>query len=146
MSRLMRMRSGFPWMWMDRDLESLLSWPQWSGQSTVSAGTWFPLDLVETADGYRAVAEIPGVTRDQIEISLDANVLAIRVNKPMPEQREGDSVHLRERMFGEFTRSVALPKDIDPNAVEAELSDGLLVVTVGKREESKPRQIQIRTQ
>jgi HSP20 family protein len=85
------------------------------------------------------------VLLEGLEVALEANVLSIRVKKTASELRENDSVHVRERVFGEFRRSISLPRDIDPERVSAECRDGVLVVSVGKAAQAKARQIDVRT-
>jgi HSP20 family protein len=146
MSKLVRVGRGMPFELFPRDLGAFLgNWPWFSGEGHVQSGSWFPIDLVETQEGYRVIAEVPGVPRDALAVSLEANVLSIRVTKAVPQPGEGESVHVRERVFGEFTRSISLPRDIDPENVSAECRDGVLEVTVGKSAQAKPRQIDVRT-
>ncbi len=144
MTKLMRVnRGGDAIEAMRRDMESLLGYaPRFSGEGRI-ATAWFPIDLVETADGYKVVAEVPGVPKEDIEISLEDNVLTLKVSKRMAELAEGDSVHVRERVFGDFTRSISLPRDIDADRVTAGRDNGIVTVSIPKAESSKPRQIQI---
>lgn len=143
MTRLMRVQRGNPIDAMRRDNEGLWDWaPRFGGEGHYSTA-WFPMDLVETTDGYQVVAEVPGVPKESIQIALEDNVLTIKVDKQPAQTDEGDSVHVRERTFGEFTRSISLPRDIDADKVSAGRENGLLTVRVPKAESSKPRQIQI---
>jgi HSP20 family protein len=138
-------RTRNPWSLLPAEVERLFDvWPNWLGQGTLSPGAWFPMDLTETQNEYVIVAEIPGVPKDNVDVSLEENVLTIHVNKPAPEVGEDDSVHTRERVFGEFRRSLRLPRDVDVDRVKAQHRDGLLEIRLPKREESKPKQIAIK--
>lgn len=137
-------RSRNPQAHPSNDMERLLdAWPHWLGQGRLSTGAWFPMDLMETENDYMIVAEVPGVPKENVDVSLEENVLTIHVNKPAPEIGEDDSVHSRERVFGEFRRSLRLPRDVDVEHVDAHHKDGILEIRLPKREESKPRQISV---
>jgi HSP20 family protein len=144
MTQLMRtQRPGDPLEAVRREMEALLGYaPQLSSQGRL-ATAWFPIDLVETAEGYELAAEVPGVSKEDIQISLQGNVLTISVTKRACEESEGESVHVRERVFGEFARSVSLPVGIDADNVTATWDNGVLTVRIPKVASSKPRQIQI---
>ncbi len=144
MSQLIRINRKDPFSLLRREVDSLLDgMTHWGSEGHLMSGTWFPLDLVETPEGYEVSAEVAGVERDAVEISLDSNVLSIRVVKSPPPPVEGQSVHLRERVYGEFSRSVSLPRDVDTSEVKAGYSDGLLVVRIPKSQDSKPKRIAI---
>lgn len=144
MTKLMRVqRGGDALDSVRREMEALLGYaPRFSGEGRLSTA-WFPIDLVETTEGYEVIAEVPGVPKDDILISLEDNVLTIKVSKRIADSAEGDSVHLRERVFGEFTRSISLPRDIDADGVSAGRDNGLLTVRIPKADSARPRQIQI---
>jgi HSP20 family protein len=144
MSQLIKINRRDPFSLLRREVDSLLDgMTQWGSEGHLMSGTWFPIDLAEAADGYEVSAEIAGVERESIEISVDRNVLTIRVVKAPPVPEEGRSVHLRERVYGEFSRSVSLPRDVDTGDVKASYSDGLLTIRVPKAESSKPKRIAI---
>jgi len=145
MGKLVRVGRGNPFEFLQGELDRLYtSWPSVFGEGRLASGAWIPLDLIEGDEGYRVVAEVPGVPKDAISLSVEANVLTLRVQKEVPAPAEGESLHARERVFGEFTRSVSLPRDIDVDRIAAEYTDGVLTVTIGKSERAKPRHIEIR--
>jgi HSP20 family protein len=98
-------------------------------------------EVRERADSYVLVADLPGVKLDDLDISLQTGVLTVAgAREPLPRV-DGESFYVRERRFGAFSRSFALPELADPDRVEARLTDGVLTITVGKRSEARPRKI-----
>jgi HSP20 family protein len=111
-----------------------------------SAGfdSWAPaLDVYEDKDNVIVRAELPGMKKEAIEISLNENVITVSGERKNEKKYEGSKTSREERFFGSFTRSVALPTAVDSNRVKATYKDGLLTVTLPKAESAKPRQIQI---
>ena len=108
------------------------------------SGTRYPrIDLTETKDALELSAELPGVSKDDVKISLTQNVLSISGERKAPALPE-DAYSLREeRNFGTFDRSIELPVAVDTDKVKANFRDGMLVITLAKREEAKPREIQV---
>lgn len=107
-------------------------------------GNWIPpVDVVEEADRIVLRAEIPGVRQDAIDISFAEGVLTIRGDRPFEKETETRHYHRIERVYGNFARSFTLPRTVDPERITASFTDGILEVTVPKRDEAKPRQIRI---
>src|SRR6201998_3484561 len=103
---------------------------------------WVPLaDLSETHDAYVVKAELPGVQKDQVNIQLQDRELVISGEVPEPESGNG-SRHRSSRRTGRFELRTYLPGDVNADAVTAQLSDGVLTVTVPKSEAAKPRKIE----
>ncbi|MEQ8676705.1 MAG: Hsp20/alpha crystallin family protein [Aggregatilineales bacterium] len=103
------------------------------------------LDVNETDDDYTIVADLPGVSADNIHINLHDGVLTI--NAEIPEQtieREGERSLIRERRYGRFSRSVRLPQAVNDASVEADYDGGILKLTLPKAEEVKPKAIPVR--
>jgi HSP20 family protein len=96
-------------------------------------------------DGQRlhAEAEVPGFKMDDIEVSVMGNQLTIKGHRGF-ETQEGTTFHRRERRTGEFTRSLTLPVDVDPDKVEATLADGVLTVVMPKAEAALARKIAVK--
>jgi HSP20 family protein len=110
-----------------------------------SRGAWTPpVDIYET-DGRDIVlkAELPGLTREQIEVTVENNVLTIRGERRPEEGIAQDKYHRMERVAGAFSRSFTLPNTLDAGRVRADYRDGVLTVAVPVREETRPRQIQV---
>jgi HSP20 family protein len=109
---------------------------------------WVPLaDLSETDDAYVVKAELPGVGKDQVNIELQDRELVISGEIPEPDSGDGTGDgsrrHRSSRRTGRFELRIYLPGDVSADAVTAQLSDGILTVTVPKSEAAKPRKIEI---
>ena len=88
-------------------------------------------------------AEIPGMNKDDIDITVENFLLTIRGEKKTEQAVKDEQFHRVERSYGAFTRSFALPHTVDSNNVQAEYKDGVLTVKLPIREEAKPRQIKV---
>ena len=102
-------------------------------------------DVIESEAGIRVVAELPGLTAEDIELDLENNVLTIRGEKN-EERTEGDeqgTYHLAERRYGTFSRSFVLPRDVDPDGIEAQFENGVLTIRIPKSEKARRRRIEI---
>lgn len=107
--------------------------------------TTFPaLNIWEEGDTLFAEAELPGVSKDDIEVYAVGNELTIKGSR-QPCQCEEVTYHRRERGTGEFTRVVTLPIEVDTEKVQASLKDGVLTITLPKAEEAKPKKISVKT-
>jgi len=106
---------------------------------------WAPkVDVYEDKDNLLVKAELPGMRKEDIEISLHQGSLIISGERKVEsEDKDGDSSR-SERFFGRFQRALELPKPVDPNQVTATYRDGILTVKLAKTEESKPRQITVK--
>lgn len=99
--------------------------------------------MFQDKDNVFVKAELPGMKKEEIEISLHDGILSIGgERKHEAESRKGDSFR-SERYFGRFHRSVTLPTAVDSTKVKAAYKDGILTVTLPKAEEAKPKQIQV---
>ena len=87
---------------------------------------------------------MPGVKDEDLEISLQNGVLTISGTRSSEEKVEGEATYVYERQYGSFSRSFALPEVADPDKVEARLNSGVLVVKVGKKQEARPRKIELK--
>ncbi len=101
------------------------------------------VDISETPDAYEISASIPGVKPEEVDITLDNNTLTIRGEVREEQERDNQRYHVRERRVGVFARSIILPSDIDANAVEARMENGVLKLHLPKMEESKSKRIQV---
>lgn len=112
---------------------------------TVSGGYVPPMDVVETGDEVLCHLEVPGMSRDDLEIRAEGNVLTISGEKKMQQEQDAKDGGFRsvERRYGRFERSFALPRTVDPSRVRASYDNGVLTIRLPKAEESKPRKIQI---
>ena len=107
---------------------------------------WSPaVDIYEDKDKYTVKAELPGMKKEDIDVSLDGDTLTISgERKEEAEKKEGEG-YRSERFFGRFQRSVTLPTAVQSNKIEAAYKDGILTVNVPKSEEAKPKQIQVKS-
>ncbi len=105
---------------------------------------WAPaLDLYEDKDNLVVTAEVPGIKKEDIDISLHDGNLTIAGERKVEKQYGENETQRSERFFGRFQRTVSLPKAVDGNAVKASYKDGILTVTLPKAPEAKPKQIEV---
>ena len=105
---------------------------------------WTPaMDLVETGDHFVLRADLPGMEQSDVTIELEDNVLTVSGERKPEHESKQEGFYRLERAFGSFARSLTLPKGIDPEAVTAEFTNGVLEVRVPKPEVRKPRKIEI---
>jgi HSP20 family protein len=140
-----------PWSASDRwntlrnELNSFFDLPLWTnvergGQLFTG---WSPaLDLYESGDNVVAVVELPGMRKEDIEISLHDGTLTISGERKR-ESTDGEKAQRTERYVGTFRRSITLPTRVDPSKVVATYQDGILKVILPKAEEAKPKQIKV---
>jgi HSP20 family protein len=107
-------------------------------------GLWAPaVDIYEQGTDIVLKAELPGVDPKDVDIRLENNVLSLRGQRKLEGEVKRESYHRVERSYGTFSRSFTLPTVVDQAAIKAEFKDGLLQVVLPKREEAKPKQIQV---
>lgn len=110
------------------------------------SGANFPvLNVGTTPEAIEVMALAPGLDPAGLELTVDRGLLVLAGERKsqLPEDRERTSVHTQERFTGRFRRVVTLPEDADPAKVDATYRDGILRVTVAKRESSRPRRIEV---
>lgn len=131
---------------LQREVDRLFGDALGSRNAPATAGAWAPaLDVEETEDDFTLHVELPGVAPDDVEVSLEENVLTIAGERRFYEDRESEGFRRVERSFGRFHRAVRLPDRVDADGVTATHRDGLLTISVPKAEESKPRRIEVKT-
>lgn len=109
-----------------------------------SAKGWLPpVDIHEENDKIVLRAEIPGINREDIELSVENGTLTLRGEKKQEKQVESENGFRQERFYGSFARSFVLPSLIDSDRIQATYRDGVLEVVVPKAEEAKPKKIKI---
>lgn len=109
-----------------------------------SPGAVFPLvNITEDANNYYIRAELPGMKAEDLDIQVIGRSLTIAGERTIPAEEEGATYHRREREAGKFSRIMSLPGDIDTDAVDARMDNGLLTVRIPKAEAVKPRQIAV---
>jgi HSP20 family protein len=118
--------------------------PLESGE-TLSQRAWVPaVDIRETAESLVLTAELPGLSRDDVDITLENSVLTLRGERKFERDENQGNYHRIERSYGTFSRSFTLPANVQGEAVKASFENGVLTVEIPKREESRPRKIAIK--
>ena len=102
------------------------------------------VDVTETDEDYRVSLELPGLTKDEIDISLEEGALSISGEKKEEEREEKENFVRVERSYGSFSRRIPLPAGVDEGGVEASYKDGILRVRLPKSAETRGRRIEIR--
>lgn len=106
---------------------------------------WLPtIDLFDDRDHLVLKAEIPGMKKEDIDISLHGDVLTLSGERKEEEVFDKAETYRSERFLGRFQRTVTLPVGVDANKVQASYKDGILTVTLPKAEEAKPKQIEVK--
>jgi HSP20 family protein len=103
------------------------------------------VDVVDTGEAVKVYCDVPGVSKDDIDLSVASNVLTIKGEKKAASdnEKQGSKSYRDETWSGSFQRTISLPDTVDPNNVDATMKNGVLTITFGKREEVKPRQIEV---
>ncbi len=106
--------------------------------------SWSPAtDIEETPEAYQVTAELPGVAKEDVQVTLNENRLTIRGEKKQETTQEKQTTHRAERVHGPFSRSFDLPSSVQADKISASYKDGVLRVAVPKAEAAKPKQIEI---
>jgi HSP20 family protein len=109
------------------------------------SAVWSPMvDIVEDAEKYSLSFDLPGQKKDEIKMNFIENTLKISGERKSLEENTESTCHRVERLTGKFYRSFTFPTQVNPEKIAARYEDGVLVVTVPKAEEVKPRQISIK--
>jgi HSP20 family protein len=103
-----------------------------------------PVDVRQEGDTWIIQAEVPGMSRDDVNITVENNVLTLSGKRASETSKEDGQFLVRERRTGEFSRSFRLPETADTDKVGAELAAGVLTLTIPTREEAKPRRIEVK--
>jgi HSP20 family protein len=112
--------------------------------SNIVTSDWVPVvDIKEEKDRFVLHADLPGVDRDNIDITMEDSVLSIRGQRQLEESGEGGEYKRIERAHGTFYRRFALPEEADPDRISARCNQGVLEVVIPKRESGQPRRIEV---
>jgi HSP20 family protein len=114
----------------------------WLQDATTSMGPFPPINVFQQGEDYLAIIELPGVNKDDLEVQAKENLIRISGKKTI-NYKEGVSVHRRERVSGEFDRTLSIPVQVDPDGIKAEFRDGVLALLLPRAESDKPRSIKI---
>jgi HSP20 family protein len=110
-----------------------------------SFGDWTPaLDAREDKDKYTVAVEIPGLKKEDINVSVHDGVLTVSGERKSEKEVKEGTVHRSERYYGKFSRSVSLPAEVRADKVSATYKDGVLTVEIPKAEEAKPKTVEVK--
>ncbi len=116
------------------------------GGTDTEETAWMPtVDICETEDGFEIRAELPGVSEDDVNISVTDNRLTVKGEKKQETETDGKNYHRVERRYGSFQRSFTLPRNVETGKIKAEYNDGVLTLSIPKPENAKPTEIPIAT-
>ncbi len=114
-------------------------------EEEIAISTWSPrVDISETDDEYIVRAEVPGVSKDDIKVTIKDNVLTISGEKKQEKESKGENFHRVERVYGTFSRTFTLPGVVKVDKVEAKFKDGVLTIKLPKVEEAKAKEIEVK--
>ena len=115
------------------------------GDEGIGRGAWAPsVDIYENKDQIVLEAELPGMKQEEVDLAIENNVITLRGERKFEKTDETDNYHRVERSYGSFTRSFTLPQTVSAEGATAEYSNGVLRVTLPKREETKARRIEVK--
>lgn len=114
----------------------------WLRDATTSMGSFPPINVFQQGDDFVAIIELSGVGKEDLDIQAKENTIRIAGRKSI-KYGEGASVHRRERVSGEFDRTLTVPVEIDPDGIKAEYRNGVLALFIPTAEKAKPRSIKI---
>jgi HSP20 family protein len=115
-----------------------------SEDKELSASTWAPaVDIFETESELMMTVEVPGIDEKDIEIKIEDNTLTLKGERKFEKETKEENYHRIERSYGSFYRAFTLPNSIDPDKIQAEHENGVLKITMAKRQELKPRKVKI---
>lgn len=118
---------------------------EWAGNNGPSSTTgWMPAtDIRESEEAFTVVAELPGLDKKDVDVTLENNVLTLRGERTFENEDNQDNYHRVERTYGRFQRSFTLPNGIDAEKVSATFTNGLLTLTVPKAATARARTIKV---
>jgi HSP20 family protein len=132
-------QEGWGDAWLDR------LWTEWPMPTKSEIEEWTPLfDFYEKEGKYYLTAELPGLKKDDVSVTIDNGMLTISGKKESKREEKGAYYYLREASYGSFSRSLRLPADVEMDKVEAIFTNGLLNMVIPHKGESKVKKIEIK--
>ncbi len=111
---------------------------------TIFSGQWMPaIDVYDSKDNFVVKADLPGLNKEEIEVSIEDDTLILKGEKKQESETKEQNFYRSERLYGSFFRAIALPATVDPSKVVAEYKDGVLKLTLPKKEDARPKQIKV---
>jgi HSP20 family protein len=115
-----------------------------SSKNGLTPSAWRPMtDIHETKEAYVFKVELPGFKKEDVKVEFSADTLTLRGERKEEEETKNENCHRLERSYGVFERSFTIPKNVDAKKIEAELKDGVLLLTIPKVEEARTKAIPI---
>jgi HSP20 family protein len=122
-------------------------WPRVLGEDAGKALEWSPAaDVTETESEYLVKAELPGVKREDVKVTVEAGILTIQGERRQEKEEKTQKRHRIERSYGCFQRSFSLPQDAAVSDIHADCKDGVLAVHIPKAKVAKPKSVQIKVE
>lgn len=120
------------------------AWAGWPDESNVATAQWAPsVDIQEKDDQFIINADIPGVKPEEVEVKMENGALTIQGERKLEQRKEENGYRRVECSYGSFYRRFTLPDTADANKVQAKARNGVLEITIGKREAAKPKAIKV---
>lgn len=116
----------------------------WDFPAATQGGVWPAMDIAEKENEIELKAELPGCKPDDIDISVNGNILTISGEKKEEKEDKDKGYYYAERSYGQFRRDVNLPSEVDPDKIEATYKDGILNVTLPKAEGAQTKKIKVK--
>jgi HSP20 family protein len=139
------MQPGFGLFGLHREIDRLFNeFAQVPGTDGGSADIVPNIDISETDKAIEVSAEMPGLERNDVEISIEDDTLTIRGEKKIEEDQKDKNVQHSERRYGVFMRVLQLPPGVDPSSVQATMSNGVLNITIPKPAKPEPKKIEVK--
>lgn len=114
------------------------------GKDLFSRSDWAPaVDIKETPEAFTVEAELPGMSKDDVKVTVQDGVLTIQGERKHEEETDDKKHHRIERIYGSFLRRFTLPDNVDENSVKANFKDGLLTLNIQKAEPKEPKAIEV---
>lgn len=143
-TRVIRALATHPFDVAQRDFDTLMD-RLFNGTGPNESFGTYAVDVREDTDHIYVDAELPGFTKDQVDITLENSMLTISAERKAEQKQDQPGNYLlNERRYSRFLRSFTLPPTVDEKSVQANLTDGVLHITLTKREETKPRKIEVK--
>ena len=130
---------------MNRMFDQFFAREPWGGDESMSKAEWSPtVDISENKDEYLVSAELPGMKKEDVQITYANNILKIEGERQKEEEKQDTNYHRVERLYGKFCRTFQVPTQIQADKIAADFKNGILTVHLPKAEEAKPKEVQIK--